>query len=249
MSFPNVISGSAAAVALSSTDKRHRLGTRMVLVDGREFRYCQAGAVALVAGSVYQAPAPDADHTGLAVDTIAAGATSITGVDLGGTDNPAANYFQDGFLWVDTATGIGRAYPIKSSTAPASAGATITVTLYEPLDQAIAAADTVSLVPNSCKAVIVHPSPATGKLAGVAVEAVAAGSYGWLQTKGPCAVLTQGTVVINEEVVDSATVDGAVAAPVLTEAAPNTGYGQHIVGVVLTVEGDGQVSLINLSID
>jgi len=119
----------------------------------------------------------------------------------------------------------------------------------ESVQVAMTTSTTVSLVKNTYKDIIIHPSPATAKLVGVAVSAIPANQYGWIQTWGPCAVLTQGTVVINEVVVDSATVDGAVAPMGLTEGQPNTGAGQNAVGVVMEVAANTEHSLVFLTID
>ena len=73
--------------------------------------------------------------------------------------------------------------------------------------------------------------------------AVAIDAFGWLQTKGICAVLVQGTHVIGDFVVPSATVDGAT----MPSAAFETD-GPYV-GVVANLEADGEMGLVNLAID
>src|SRR5437773_343778 len=62
----------------------HYLGERMVTKDGRSFRYCLNGAVALVAGNVIQAAAQIPNHLALTPVAASIGDTSIT-VALGAT--------------------------------------------------------------------------------------------------------------------------------------------------------------------
>src|SRR4051794_36179154 len=62
-----------------------RIGTRIVTRDGRAFRLARIGAVAAVAGSLYQASAPVANHLAQTPAAAAIGATSVTITTLGAT--------------------------------------------------------------------------------------------------------------------------------------------------------------------
>ena len=60
------------------------LGNAIRTRDGRTFRFCRNGATAAVAGSMYSASAPVANHLALTPAAAAIGATSVT-VALGAT--------------------------------------------------------------------------------------------------------------------------------------------------------------------
>ena len=67
--------------------------------------------------------------------------------------------------------------------------------------------------------------------------------YGWIQTSGPCSVLTSGTVVLGQAAVRSDTVE-PIEADDTGSVAQNTQIGQ-----VIVVNGDGDNSVINLNIE
>ena len=54
------------------------LGVRAVTGDGREFRYVQAGASALIIGQLQQAAAPQSNYIDVTAVAVAAGATTAT---------------------------------------------------------------------------------------------------------------------------------------------------------------------------
>ena len=73
MSFPNVIYGDHGFEKSVSTTKKNRIGTKLILPDGREFFYSLAGE-AITAGKItMSATEPASDHdTDLAVASAAA---------------------------------------------------------------------------------------------------------------------------------------------------------------------------------
>lgn len=229
----------------SSTQKQV-LGTVRRLSDGRAFIYVKAGAVALAAGKLVQAPAPIANHTNRAVTAdVAIGSREVT-FTLGATAVTADQY-KDGYLLINDATGEGYAYKIKNHPA-ANASASLKVTLYDKIRVALVAATSeVSLV-NLYREAIVHPSPPTAKLLGVPPIAVTANYYFWSQIKGPAPVLISGTIGTGKKVVASATVDGAVDLMALTEGAPNTGSDQYPVGVMLQNGVSTEYGMVNLEL-
>ena len=80
MSFPNVIYGDSGDQHGTSITQQHSLGTRMVLPDGRVYRYIENAATALKAGLILQAPPSTIDGASQAFTLQAdalAGATSI----------------------------------------------------------------------------------------------------------------------------------------------------------------------------
>lgn len=221
---------------------KQRLGTILDFPDGRRFRLSRAGAVALLPGKLHQSALPVANHLNIAVAAAAAiGATRVQ-VTLGATA-AAANIYKDGYLYVNDALGEGHTYRIKDHLAIASAG-TGWINLYNdtPILVALSTASEVTLAHNPFNAVLIHDSPPTAGLAGVSMANVAPDYYCWLQTRGPAAVLIQGTVVIGDLCVPSATVDGAV----MPSAALETDG--PVVGRVMRVNADTEYGLIDLQI-
>lgn len=234
----------------SATNLPYALGQQMRSHDGRIWRFALNGAVAQVAGNLYQSVVPTADHDDMVVPAAIAINSRTLSITNGGTTAITANEYKDGWISITDDVGEGYVYRIASNGAAATAAATsITLAPGEDLQVALTTATTVSLIRNRWRGVIIHPSPATAPLAGIAMTACAANTYCWMQTGGPAAVLTEGTVVINEEVIDSASTNGAVAPGVLTEATPNTGFGQNVVGTVLEVAATTEYSIIDLTID
>lgn len=229
----------------SFSNQRWLPGTTMDSADGREWVFCLNGAVATVAGSIYQSAVPDAAYDDIVVAATAVGERDIT-VTTGATAL-TLNQLAGGYMIVADDAGEGRTYVIASNPAVATTTAGV-ITLASGLEVALTAASTVTLVVSPYSGVIIHPSPPTALVVGVAMSAVAAGEYGWFQTKGVGSVLSDGTLVINERFIASTSVNGAAAVIALTEAAPNTGAGQYTLGSVIEVGADTEYSVVRLDI-
>ncbi|HEX9704464.1 MAG TPA: hypothetical protein VGA20_04405 [Gemmatimonadales bacterium] len=217
------------------------LGTRMVSQDGRAWRYTEAGSPALVAGSVYQSEVPNAADDDLVVAAAAVGARSIT--ITANAEAIVADEFNGGYMVVQDDAGEGRAYLVEDTPA-ASASVDFSLLLAHGVEVALTASSTVLLLKHPLKDVIIHPSPPTAPVVGVAAAAVTANQFGWLQTEGMASVLAEGTVVISQQVRASETTDGAVAALDYDES----GRDEAILGVVAEVSISGEHSAVNLSI-
>ncbi len=209
-------------------------------VDGREFVYCKNGAVATVAGSLYQTAAELTNHDNLAVTATAIGAVAIT-VTLGNTA-VTENQYAGGTLTVDTTAGLGYTYLIESHPA-ADASAACVFTIAKP--GVIVALDTnsrVTLVPNPWSGVVITPATTlTGAVVGVATYIIAANEYGWLQVKGPCGVLVAGTIIVGAAAVSPCGTGGAV----VTDPANAS---LVIIGTALVATASGEVNQILLNI-
>src|SRR4030042_2004512 len=109
MSFPVSADGSFGQEKVVTTTKKVPLGTRMVLEDGRAFRYCKAGE-ALGAGTLCQTPLAIADHDmDLPIALAAAvGATSIS-VTIA-TTAVTADQYMDGYIYINDGAGEGHIY-------------------------------------------------------------------------------------------------------------------------------------------
>jgi hypothetical protein len=87
---------------------------------------------------------------------------------------------------------------------------------------------------------VVAPAAETGAIMGCPLVDMALSAYGWFQTYGPAAVLTEGTVVLGHNVMRSDTTAGAVE--------PSSGSTLDIVGTCMLVDVTTDYSLIKLNI-
>ena len=252
MSFPTTIYGANGEEHQIYSTHRHNLGTRMIMADGRVFRFAKMGAVAGVVGKVYQAAVPVANHLNCAVDTArAVGATTVSAT-LGATAATKDEY-KEGFVHINDADAEGHIYPIKEHAA-VSASAVLTATLeasYE-LVVALTTSSEVTFTKNAYDSVVIAPTTLTAPVMGVTPRAVTASYYCWLQTWGPAAVLTNGTLIVGKMVSLGATTSGSVDTyPItLVEGAPNTYVpgDSPVLGVVMRVNATTEYSLIFLTI-
>lgn len=221
------------------------LGSELWWAD-RKFKYAKMGASAGVVGKLYQSVVPLAGH----IDEVASGTAGNTTISFtpntATTDDLAANELADGYIYINDDTGEGYAYRIRSHSA--IVGATSgTLTLYDDIKVTLGGSATATVIHNPYRAVILHPSPPTAQYVGVTVCAVTGGDYCWLQTWGPCPVLTDGTIVVGGGVMASDNVDGSVEAWV--PETDTTGEVETMpVGFVMAVNADTEYSLIDLRI-
>lgn len=161
---------------------------------GKAFRYVKAGET-LVVGNLVQGPAIDTQFDDLAVASNAAiGVTSLSLTN--GTTVLTGDEFKDGTLEVSVTPGLGQEFTIMGNSAATSGGA-LTVYLDRPLRVALtSAASKVTLRKSVWNGVIQAPATTlTGTIAGVAIFPIASGEYGWVQTKGVGAVLSDATSI------------------------------------------------------
>lgn len=225
----------------------YRLGQILMLPDGRLFRFGKNGATLAVVGNVYQRALPGANYDELVVQAAAAvGAKSVSITN--GVTTITKDQFAEGYLNIEDDAGEGRAYKVVGNEAESAGSATFRVDLAEGIQVALTTATTVGLYASNFDGALITTAAPTDVLVGVAASAIAASSWGWFQFRGPCSVLTQGTLVKGKTVVPSATTAGAVAPPALTEAAPNTGFDQPLIGICLEVAATTEYSLVDLLI-
>lgn len=236
---------SAANAVTATTPRGLRLGQKMELPDGRVFRFVKNGATEIPAGRVVQAPVPSANLDELVTAAAAVGATRIT-ITTGST---ALTKDTVAYVNVEDDAGEGHLYAVASNPAIATT-TTDALDLYptDPVKVAITAASTTTVVISPYTGVIIHPSPSTAPVLGVTQTTLAANYYGWVQTRGLCSVLTDGTLVIGNSVMASDAVDGAVEPWGLTEATPNTEI-EPAIGIVHEVAADTEHSLVFLRIE
>ena len=207
----------------------------------RVFRYGLAGGVALTAGKLVQTyVATAADHQDLAPTAgVAAGEYEIS-VETAGTDL-TLNQYTGGYLYVNDAAGEGQCLKIQSNPVhDHSDDPSVVITCYDALATAITTSSKVSLIQDPWSGLLVAPAAETGAVMGCPIVDMAASAYGWFQTYGPAAVLTEGTAVLGHNVMRSDTTAGAVE--------PSSGSTLDIVGTCMLVDVTTDYSLIKLNI-
>lgn len=235
--------GTAQTPWEESATQNYVLGSKLVMNDGRIFRYCKAGAVALVKGFMCQGPAVATQYT----DEVQTGHGIAAGLSAGNIlitagATPAANLFAQGWLVVNEGTGIGQVRKILTSGSHATI---IPVTFTPALEAAIAVTDDCSLIQSPYMATIVMPTATPTNVAvGIPPIAVTAAYYYWSQTAGPaaCIVDTGETIVIGQPVGNPGTsaVAGACGVNVTIT---------HRWGTVMYVAAATDAALIDLQLE
>lgn len=225
----------------NSSTQTMPIGSYMETADGRGFRYAKNGAVATVAGKVYQSSALDATNYqpsgGLGVAAQAIGDTSVT---ISTSTTIAANALAGGYLSVDVTPGQGYLYRIASNTATSGAVGCV-ITLEDPLLVALTTSSKVIVTPHPYSGVVIEPGTPTGVIAGVPNSVFTAAYYFWIQTHGTCSVLFTGTGVAGKAVGSLSGGTSGSMAPAI--AATNIG------GYNIATSITGEYALIFLNID
>jgi len=200
----------SGGIRQNTSTQEASLGQKAVDSGGRTYRYVKAGGTALVVGKLYDGPAAVANHTNVTAVLGTAGAKQIT-VTLGATAATADQY-AGGVIVVNDVTGEGQTFTIKSH--PAAALSTDLVLTLDDDETIVTALDTTSqatLIANQYSGLIIHAATETSIPVGVAVTAITAEYYGWIQTRGPVSCLHDATPAeIGEGVDASTTTDGCV---------------------------------------
>ena len=217
-----------------SSTALHNLGELVFSNDGRAYRYCKAGATALVAGKLQQSSAEDTTNfQNLTCAVSSAGATSITTTS---TVTLTVDQLAGALLTVTAATtGAGFLYKVKGHAA--ATAAVVTFNLEDSVVVATTGTVTVDLAPNPYSAVIVNPASASSAPVSVAVYTITAAYYGWLQVGGVASSLNDGGSTVGTNVSASNGTAGAVEAAVTAQAA---------IGVALTGVATTEYGLVKL---
>lgn len=224
------------------------LGTPAETRDGRVFRWCKVGSGAnLVAGNTIQSAAFLTNHTVMATPTPSAtvggriGDTFLT-VTPGNTAG-AANLYAEGWLTVSVTPGLGYTYQVSSHPALVNAAASIVNLMSsDGLIVALTSSSKIDLVHNRYQNVIQFPiTTQTGSLAGVAPYIITASQNGWLQTRGPCAVLNKGTTAVGLTVGCPGSAAGACVVMAVATTA--------LLGHIMQTGVDASCNLVDLCVD
>ena len=223
-----------------SSVANHSVGSYAETNDGRGYRYGKFGAVASVAGKVYQGTALDATNLqpsgGLGVAAAAIGDTTIT---VSTSTTIAANLLANGYLSVDVTPGQGYLYKIAGNTV--TAGATgLVITLADPLQVALTTSSKVIVAQNTYSGMVIEPGTPTAAIAGVAHRVTTALYYGWIQTRGAASVLFTGIGVAGKAVGSLSGGTSGSTAPAI--AATN------IIGYHMATGITGEYALVHLTL-
>ncbi len=253
MAYPLVINGPDGEqfntyTGTRRTNQRWPYGTQLLLQDGRKYRFAIAGASPLVIGDMIQAAANVANHVDTTAAANAADARTLT-TTLGATAATLDQYFQ-GYGIISVTPGAGQVYVFDTTPVVASAGSFVgTLAAGHAIRVALTTTSRVDLIKNPYDNVIQSPvTTATGVAVGVAVTAIAASAFGWLQTRGITAILTSGTVLLGAEVIVPSLAAGSVNAALVTELG-TTQSSEVVVGQVQRVAANTAWSTIFLRID
>lgn len=176
------------------------IGQKVQGLNGKEFALSLIGGTALVAGNLLQSAAEDTQFENMAVGTAGVVGDSFIQV-TNGTTTVIPYYFNGGSISFYTAgtVAIGDEYTIVGVTGTLTSGGAMKVFLDRPLRYAVTTSAKVVMKQNLYNGVIQMPaSTPTGVPVAVAVFAIGAGSStvqsaGWVQTKGMCSVLSDGS--------------------------------------------------------
>lgn len=193
-----------------STTKLHRLGQQGITQDGRCFRYGLAGAVTLAPGKVNQIAAVVSTHQNIAVFVAAVVGDMQIQVTLGATNATTANQYDDGYVIGYDVSGVGQTLQIQG-TPILSASTSGPFSLYDPVATAMTTSAKVNLEQNPWSNALVYATGATTLFCnGVCNVSLPATNFGWFQTRGTAAVLTNGTIAAGSGVIPGQTTAGSV---------------------------------------
>ncbi|KKM14609.1 hypothetical protein LCGC14_1704420 [marine sediment metagenome] len=241
MSLPSTIfAASELAVhkTLYTNDTDFGVGQKLEYADGRRFRYALAGEL-LVKAEILEGEETTTEND----DTPAAAVVGDTIITMTFGSTAVADFFKGGYIYVNTTPGLGDSYKIDTHAAfSATSGQEVPLAGSETVTTALTTSSRVSLVRNPWAGLITLATAPLGWIAGVAVSAIPSAEWGWVQTGGPCAVMSGGT-------------DGEGLAFAASDNTAGTGLvadadGEFVIGVVMqTPPGADQVELVFLTID
>ena len=257
MAFPTVLFGPEGEqfniyAGTRRTNQRLPLGSQLILQDGRKFRWAKAGGADLVIGDMIQAAANVANHVNTTAAANAADVRTLT-TTLGATAATIDQYFE-GYGIISVTPGAGQVYKFGSTPVVASSGSFAgSLAAGHAIRVALTTTSRVDLIKNPYDNVIQSPiTTATGVAVGVALAVIVTSetgnNWGWLQTRGIAAILTEGTVLLGAEVIIPSLAAGSINAALVTELG-TTQSSEQGVGIVQRVAATAAWSTIFLQID
>lgn len=237
---------SAIDVYTVDTVAQHQIGQLVWDTDsGKAFRYSLVGGSNLVMGNLLQAMAQDTQFENMAVGTAGAAGDAYIQVTNGSTTVVPSAY-RGGSISIYTAgtIAIGDEYTITDVSGTLTTGGALKVWLDRPLRAAVTTSAKVSMKKSPWSGVIQAPATTQTEIAvGVALTAATAGTYTWVQTHGPAAVLSDGsTFAVGSEVGTPSGTAGAVTVYAAGTTHMRVGYARmaaaatHAISVFLTID-------------
>ena len=244
------------------------VGAKFNTPDGRVFILVQNGGTALTQGTIIQSPVQSTDFQILSPSTSSttgyssaypiAATVGGTQIQLAtGSTAVLANEFAGGYLAVVYSTGLGQILKVASNTAAATTAA-FTVSVEDPFSLATASTTRFTLTTNpygslngtdnTTHGVVVQVasgSAQTGVPIGAAIYPIAASTatvpvYGFLQTRGPAAVLGTDTAAVGTLLGVSTTAGQVLAYTVGSKLSP--------VGTAMVLQASGYAQIVNLQL-
>jgi hypothetical protein len=229
-----------------SETQNFRLGTLLVYPDGRKFRYARNGAVALSKALMTQSEANDA----ALIDEIQTAKTQTvgdweivilitTGITL------AEDELSEAWMLVNKSNGIGDIYKIRASKVDGTDDTQLRLLLDSPIRTALAATSEITIVKSAWQKVVVIPTTAAERPAGVPLIDVTISYYCWLQTAGPAPLIvdTGETLVLGEPC-------GYPATPNVAGAVGPIGADTDLQwGIPRTIATAAEVAIVDLQLD
>ena len=232
------------------------IGTRMILPDGRVFRYAFSNGAAGAGTAVQSSIALANQDTDLAVSTSASVGDKSVSITFGTSPDTdvAKDEYANGYFFVNdsgsSGAGEGHVYRVRTHAASdVSGGAAVSIHLADgdTIAEALTAGQSqVGLVANPYMHVIPTPAGAqTARCVGIAAAEAADNTYFWVQTWGEAAVLVDGTLVIFRPIRVSDGVAGAVE-----EYSSQTDAEEQVIGFatnVLAATSEYQFAFLQIS--
>lgn len=228
--------------------QNHQLGALYIdESSGNKYRYVQAGGSNLVTGHLLQEAAEDTNYRSMVVNTAQAIGDTQISVTLGGTA-VTANQFDDGNIFLESATGLGQNFRITRHDVQTSTTGSATFYLDRPIKTALVATTSQATVRKSAyDGVIDFPVTPTGGPVGVALYAMTANYFGWIQSAGDVPVLFDtgvNTAADITRLIPSQDVAGSVSPDAAANvASPVVGFAREQVSV------DSTFGMAHLTID
>lgn len=217
--------------------------------NGKAFRYAKAGATALVVGNLLQSSVVDTNWTGVAVAVAAAAGVNQVSLTNGGTAVTAGMFVGGSFIVSvnsTAGTNLGDEYTIVGHTVDTTTSGTVVFTLDRPIRTALTVSTTKVTIrrsPWSGVLQCIAATSTTGSPAGVAIYAIPANEYGWVQTKGVAACLhDNSTFAVGSALSQSAATAGAVGVHV-------AGTNRFFIGHSMQAQASTTCGAVQLAID
>jgi hypothetical protein len=220
----------------------HPLGQQLVTADGRKFRFMLNGASTLTIGNVIGNAAIISTDRDLTAAAGLVGDRSVTFTH--GAATTAINYFSEGFAVISVTPGLADTYRIANHEALGSGtSGVVNFAAGHALRRVLSTSSKVDLVANPYASMVVVAATILQTPLGVAVSALTAGQFGWVQSAGVCGVICTGTMTVGSPAVMLLS-GGTAGTPAPAAAATNP-----VVGRVLVVAATGAASTLFLTMD